>query len=103
MNKSKLYYEQIGRLIAAPWLIRKEWNEAIGLFANVGFNGDCLTQIRSYSSMRAFVKKEYSHILTGQIRSDERIPMRGEDISLEHLPVFLEWRLRIDAMEEDVD
>lgn len=49
----------------------------------------CLTSVRDGSIA-------YTPELTEAIRADERIPMRGDNIEVKHLPVFAEWQRRLD-------
>lgn len=50
----------------------------------------CLTEIRCGLRPAATTK------LTMAIRRDKRIPHSGEDITVEHLPIFAEWQARLD-------
>lgn len=50
----------------------------------------CLTQVRN--GQHAETQR-----LTEAIRSDDRLPMHGTKITVDHLPVFAEWQRLIDA------
>ncbi len=51
----------------------------------------CITQVR------AGERSAYTEKLQDEIRKDARIPISGESIELEHLPVFAEWQRKIDV------
>lgn len=92
------YQEQIDYLNKNPHAIQNEWWNAKGLFQNVGFGGGCLTQIRGgYGD--AYINGVKNVEITEAIRADERIPKLSRDLTIESLPAFLEWRLKIDALE----
>lgn len=61
-----------------------------GSFSAGGTRCGCLTQVRRGMYPAANTK------LTNEIRADERIPLDGHEITVEHLPVFAEWQRRLD-------
>ena len=94
-----------------PWKIEDVWfapydtdhgclfrrvHPAISLKSNFrtrnGRHCGCLTQIRNETT-RCF--QAYTKRLTGEIKADERLPSRGFDITVDHLPIFMEWMLRL--------
>ena len=63
------------------------------LFENCGEGATgCLTQISVDYGLVAATPE-----MTKAIREDDRIPRHGSWIAVEDLPVFAEWRRRIDA------
>lgn len=107
------YDAQIKRLIDNPPCKEIEWAAGEGIFGWVGkpkgnvegIQEGCLTQIRigSYGGtvMKAFTKGVVNEELTKEIAADTRIPTTIHAVGKEHYPVFLEWRLRIDKLEEE--
>lgn len=75
MNRKSELREQVARLTANPSRITDEWLDG-----------------RLYHATTAK--------LTAEIRADARIPRTLKEITPAHLPAMLEWRLRLDAMEE---
>lgn len=97
------YGEQIARLNANPKRIFGDWSSGIGIFAYIGsppldeYSG-CLTQIRNDFRRKAYIRGVYDPELTHAIRNDHRIPEKGEDITVEHLPIFSEWWNKIESL-----
>lgn len=98
------YDSQIKRLTEKPWLIENDWSLGEGLFKHVG-NGllrGCLTMIRGGGSQnKAYIKGEYNEELAIAIAKDERLPNSSYHITPAHLPVFKEWQMKIDKMNEE--
>lgn len=76
--------------------IRQHWYRASPLFQFVNSTGQasgdgcgCLTMIKAGRGAE-------TEELTLAIRSDDRIPSKLEDITIESLPVFAEWQRCID-------
>lgn len=100
------YDEMVAFLTDNPKEIHNAWNYpeghiAGGLFTeiNYGKQSACLTQLKLRFS---FDKNEYvydpgDHPLVELIRMDDHIPDTGTKITPEILPVFAEWRRRIDT------
>ena len=64
-------------------------------------NAGCLTMIREggydvWSENKSLPK------ITKQIHEDERLPVCGTFIKVEHLPVFAEWQRKLDKILERV-
>lgn len=109
---STKYDEQMETLNKNPNYIHSHWMCGKGIFAWVGECPDdnpdimsgCLTQIRNKTlgliDVKAIINGMVDEKLTEEITNDERIPMSIKDVTIEHLPIFLEWRLKIDALEE---
>ena len=53
----------------------------------------CLTMVRGLSKIGGVA---WTDALTEEIRTDERLPKSGSEITVEHLPVFAEWQRRLD-------
>lgn len=111
--RGESYDDAVAYLTAHPEEIYEAWNEATDevrggcLFAyatkkdedfhctNIG----CLTMIRHDRDARE-LGSEFGPEITQAIRDDERIPDEGDDITVEHLPVFAEWQRRLDDLVE---
>lgn len=94
------YAKQVERLTHNPEKIHYEWRNSIGIFQFVGEQCDiknqagscgCLTMIAGDDGFVAPTPE-----LTVAIRADKRIPHTSRKITVESLPVFAEWRRRID-------
>lgn len=89
------YDEQIERLRNTPELIYSDWDYGIGLFASVCDQCGCLTQVRRSD----FWGENFpDRGVLAEIVADERIPKNGQDVTVDHLPVFAQWQRKIDAM-----
>lgn len=106
------YQQAVEYLTANPTQIHRAWDmgncplnpppgsvlfKAAGQGTWLGINaGDlycgCLTQVRA-GKHRAF-----THKLTRAILADERIPLHGREITVDHLPIFAGWQRRIDQV-----
>lgn len=99
------YDAQIARLTQNPEEISNDWTAQVGLFRIIdskgipNLNSGCLTMIRGLNGWEAFIKGEYNPEITKEIRNDTRLPGEMGDIGVHHLPIFKEWNLRIDALE----
>lgn len=95
-----IYDKQIGELTKSPHLIPIQWSNAKGIFAFVGYGSlsGCLTMIRKTTECNACKERYIDEELTAQIRADERIPSGPGGITVESLPVFAEWRRKIDKL-----
>lgn len=97
------YDEAVEYLTENPKAIWHSWGTPTShpsgcLFQYVTPTGDdgetycgCLTLIRGSSNFKACTPE-----LTEAIRADKRIPEKGDEITVEHLPIFAEWQRRID-------
>lgn len=57
----------------------------------------CLTQIRGNVNLSAIGPKNMlMRDITDEIRNDDRIPVRSDDVSVDNLYVFAEWQRRLD-------
>lgn len=97
-----IYEEEIRNLTDNPEGIFRRWCNGTGLFKKIGNQsyGGCLTQIRAYDTMGAYINGKWNQELTDRIKADERIPKDPEQIELKHLPVFAEWQRLVDKLEE---
>ena len=84
--------------------VAPDWTDsnaaADGCSTRVGTCG-CLQQIREakeegYDGSKGDAKMAYWNRLWDLIANDRRIPVSGEDITVEDLPVFAEWQREID-------
>jgi hypothetical protein len=101
---SDVYDEAVAYLTEHPDEILKawsypdpEWHTGHSLFMCCGGEDSirgagCLTQIRQTDGRVPAATVD----LTEAIAADERIPLDGWDIKVQHLPVFAEWQRRID-------
>jgi hypothetical protein len=86
------------KLAADPELIGEDWNDAVALFRCVDNRGcGCLTQVRMSGIESAAYERPEIRDLCLAIAADPRIPAYFEDITVDHLPVFVEWQRRLDA------
>lgn len=100
-----VYNEQISRLRANPGRIFSEWYLGLGLFRYVGSPGfdhypGCLVQIRNDPERIAYINGMHDPELTEAIRSDARLPATGAGITVDHIPVFVEWWERINLLKQ---
>jgi hypothetical protein len=86
-------------LSTRPQDILGEWGDGVALFRIVDSSGrcGCLTQIRSWGTDYAASREPRIRELCMEVARDARIPAYPEDITVEHLPVFVEWQRRLDA------
>lgn len=99
------YDEAIEYLTAHPEHIQQAWmnpcdRERGGcLFQFVAENGEYGTGwCGCLLTVAALAQPACSEFLTEAIRADERIPIRQDRITVEHLPIFADWQRRIDAI-----
>ena len=113
---SDKYDEAIAYLTANPNRIEQVWNHPIDFEEEGGclfmpctrgyalYNGPpqkcgCLTQIRSDPTLRVVGRdSQIAAILTKEIRQDQAIPKRGQDIKISDLQHFATWQRRLDAL-----
>ena len=110
------YDDAIAYLTANPAKIEKAWNMPV-MYEDSGgvlfmkchrlprsedqnpLNCGCLTQIRLDRTARVIAADRcLAANLTAEIRADEKIPKRSEDIKICHLPTFARWQRRLDAL-----
>jgi hypothetical protein len=86
-------------LSTRPQAIHSEWADGVALFRIVDpFGGcGCLTQVRLWGTDYAASRAPRIRELCMEVSRDVRIPAYPEDITVEHLPVFVEWQRRLDA------
>lgn len=105
-----IYDKEVERLTNNPQDIWKDWNYTGSiLFSNAAPKGvvfnkktneyyGCITQVK------ARIYPAYTRNLTDEIREDKRVPSDGKYITVEDLPVFAEYRRKIDvlALESEI-
>lgn len=92
-----IYDEAVEYLTKHPEKIEEAWNYTdarVGgiLFEYTGPGCGCLTQVKTGSELFKGPTPE----LEEAIRADPRIPLGVDSITVESLPVFAEWRRRLD-------
>ncbi len=89
------YDEQIERLTANPHLIESEWMYSKGFFSGRGHTfGICISMIKS----GYYPSSEVKGGIFKEIRDDARIPSHASEITLASLPVFAEWKRKLDSL-----
>jgi len=95
------YDAHIAQLTKSPQRMLSEWTSARGLFKMVSGAGT------SYAACPIMLRNNYQTVATGnvteeiiaEIRKDERLPKKAEELTLAHLPILKEWQERIDKLK----
>ena len=101
--------DQIVRLVKRPILIKKEWAEGVGFFADCGrpplgqikhLLCGCLTQIKARPEWNKVISHngDVHEKLTASIAGDPDLPEHGDLIKPHHLRLFAHYFSRVERV-----